>query len=188
MATSEKIPLNNVRLSFPKLFKARAFKEDQEPRFEAAFLLDPSNKDHAKTIKLIKDTANALLVEHFGKTVPKGIKTCFGLSDETDKEYDGYEGMFWITSSNRQRPVVVNRDRTPLTEADGVIYAGCYVNANITLWVQDNQYGKRINANLRSVQFVRDGEAFGVEPVDAEEEFEPLEDEEGVEETEDYLS
>jgi len=184
MATSEKIALNNVRLSFPRLFKAKSFQEGQEPRFEAAFLLDPSNKDHAKTIKLIESTAKELLTEHFGKTVPKGVKNCFGLSEDAGKEYDGYADMFFITSSNRQRPVVVNRDRTPVTEEDGVIYAGCYVNANVTLWVQDNQFGKRVNANLRSVQFVKDGEAFGVEPVVADEEFEELDEDS---EKEDYL-
>lgn len=176
MATSEKIPLVNVRLSFPKLFKAKAFQEGQDPRFEAAFLLDPSDKAHAKTIKLIEETAKTLLTEHFGKTIPKGIKYCFGLSEDAGKEYDGYEGMFFITSATKQRPVVVGRDRAPLAEEDGKIYAGCYVNANITLWVQDNQFGKRVNANLRSVQFVKDGEAFGVEPVVADDEFEALED------------
>ena len=38
-----------------------------------------------------------------------------------------------------------------------------------------NEFGKRINANLRAVQFVKDGEAFGVKPVDAEDEFDVLE-------------
>ena len=31
----------------------------------------------------------------------------------------------------------------------------------MTLWAQNNGYGKRINAQLDGVQFVRDGEAFG---------------------------
>ena len=40
----------------------------------------------------------------------------------------------------------------------------------------DNQYGKRINATLRGVQFVSDGEPFaGGQPADADE-FDILED------------
>jgi hypothetical protein len=68
-----------------------------------------------------------------------------------------------------------------LAEDDGVLYSGCYVNMTVTLWTQDNEYGKRVNANLRAVQFVKDGEAFGVAPVDAEEEFDEveIEDDEG---------
>ncbi len=45
----------------------------------------------------------------------------------------------------------------------------------IRLWYQDNHYGKRINASLRNVQFVKDGEPFGAKPVAPEEDFEALE-------------
>ncbi|MWN55950.1 ssDNA-binding protein, partial [Escherichia coli] len=38
--------------------------------------------------------------------------------------------------------------------------AGCYVNAVIDIWAQDNNFGKRINASLGGVQFLRDGDAF----------------------------
>jgi len=48
-----------------------------------------------------------------------------------------------------------------LTENDNRIYAGCYVNAIVVLWAQNNNYGKRINANLLGVQFVADGSPFG---------------------------
>jgi hypothetical protein len=54
----------------------------------------------------------------------------------------------------------VDRDRSLITEDDNKLYAGCYVNAIIELWVQDNSYGKRVNANLLGVQFFKDGEPF----------------------------
>jgi hypothetical protein len=59
------------------------------------------------------------------------------------------------------RPTVINRDRTPLTAADGVIYSGCHGNVQVEVWAQDNSYGKRINAQLLGVQFTRDGDSFG---------------------------
>jgi hypothetical protein len=179
MATSEPIALKNARLSFPHLFDPRPFRQGQTPNFQASFLLDPSDKKHAKIIKAIKKTAKQLAEEHF-KTIPKGMLYCFG--DGDDKEYDGYEGQFYLSSTNKTRPTVVDRDRTPLVAEDGKPYAGCFVNGSITLWVQDNEYGKRINANLRAVQFVKDGEAFGVKPVDASEEFADLEDDDDGEE------
>jgi len=55
-------------------------------------------------------------------------------------------------------------------EENGKPYAGCYVNMSIRLWAQDNQFGKRVNAQLRAVQFVKDGEAFGDKPVDPQKE------------------
>ena len=176
MPTSDIIKLANVRLSFPRLFRPRAFQPGQDPRFEATFLLDPSDKAHAASIKEIQDTAQAILEEHFNGKVPKGVVMCFGDADEDDKEYDGYQGMFYISTSNKTKPTIVGRKLEELDEQSGVPYAGCYVNTNLTLWVMDNQFGKRVNANLRIVQFVRDGEAFGVRPADAAEEFEVLDD------------
>lgn len=180
MADSEKITLKNVRLSFPRLFEPRAFEEGQKKRYEATFLLDPTDKEHAKTIKEIKKQAAKVAREKWPNGIPKRLPTNFGLADEEGLEYDGYEGMFYFRTARPgdSRPTVVNRDRTPLSAEDGVIYAGCYVNATVTIWAQDNQFGKRLNGNLRAVQFVKDGEAFGAPPVDAEEEFDELPDDE----------
>jgi hypothetical protein len=51
------------------------------------------------------------------------------------------------------------------------------VNTNVTLWTQDNKFGKAIRANLRIVQFVKDGKAFsGSAPANADDEFEALGD------------
>ena len=41
-----------------------------------------------------------------------------------------------------------------------------------------NSFGKRINANLYGVQFVKDGEAFGMGPVDVTDDFDDLSDDE----------
>lgn len=51
------------------------------------------------------------------------------------------------------------------------------MNASIELWAQDNkQFGKRINAQLRGVQFLRDGDAFAAGSPASEDEFEDLGD------------
>ena len=51
--------------------------------------------------------------------------------------------------------------RNELVESSGKPYSGCYVNAIIECWAQDNkEFGKRINFGLKGVQFLRDGDAF----------------------------
>lgn len=176
MPTTEVIKLKNVRLSFPRLFEPKSFRQGQEPRFEATFLLDPSNAEHAAIKKHIKAEATRIAKEHFGEKadLKKILKDNLCYYDGDTKEYDGYAGMWCIATSNKTRPTVVDQKRNPLVAADGKPYAGCFVNATITLWVMDNEFGKRVNANLRGVQFLRDGEPFGVKPVDAEEEFDDL--------------
>jgi hypothetical protein len=171
--TSDVIQLKNVRLSFPHLFKAKAFSKEQEAKFQATFLLDPSDKDHAAAIKQIKKAAKAVLIEKFGEMPEKGdYKLCFGMAKDhpKKKKYEGYEGMFYIATSNTIAPNCIDRRKQEVVESDGVLYAGAYVHTNITLWPQDHpQGGKGVNANLRIVQFFRDGDAFGTAKASADE-------------------
>lgn len=172
------IKLRCVRLSFCQaLFSAKSF-EDSERKFSSTFLLD--KKIHAKEIKEVEAAVAKLAKEKFKGKVPGSMSSC--LRDGTEKDHlGGYdETMMFIAAHNKKRPVVVDREVNPVAEEDDLIYAGCYVNAAISLWVQDNKWGKRVNAQLRAVQFVKDGEAFGADPIDASEEFEALEEEDDL--------
>jgi len=151
-----KIKLNNVRLSFPSLYRKAVF-GGEETKYEATFLIDKVTG--AAKIAEIEAAIDAVVKEkHKGKK-PAPDKLC--LKDGNEIDYDGYDGCMSIKASSSKRPLVIGTDRAPLTEDDGKPYAGCYVNAIVELWGQDNQYGKRVNANLLAVQFVKDGAPFG---------------------------
>lgn len=180
------VKLSNVRLSFPHLFTARAVNEGDKPKFSCNLILD--DEKHAKLIRTLERAIDKVADEHWKGKVPKTLKICLRDGDEyADK--DGYgEGTHFLTASSDKRPPVVDRDMTPIADEDDKVYAGCYVNVTIRLWAQDNKYGKRVNAALRAVQFVKDGDAFGAEPIDAENEFDALdEDPDEEEEGEDLL-
>lgn len=166
------VKLDGVRLSFPHLFQPHSMEEGQEKKFSAVFLLD--DEKHATLIAHIEKLIDRCALDQYKKKI--SFKRC--LRDGAEKpEMDGYgEGTHFISAARKTRPAVVNRDRSPVTEEDGIIYAGCYVNASIRLWAQDNKWGKRVNAELRAVQFLRDGDSFGAGKVDPEEEFEEVTD------------
>lgn len=149
--------IKNVRLSFPSLFEATSM-DDSKPKYRATLILP---KDHPQ-LEDINAAIEKCIKEKWGKDRPsaKVLKIC--LRDGEEKEMDGFgpEVMFF-NASNVTRPTVLDRDKSPLTEKDGKPYAGCYVNVVVDFWAQDNQYGKRVNASLGGVQFVRDGDAFG---------------------------
>jgi hypothetical protein len=176
--TSDVIKLKNVRLSFPEITKPKAFQEGQTPKYQATFLLNPSDKEGAAQIKMLQQEIKAVLTEHYGKDIPKGIKLCLKDNAKEEKEYAGYEGQWFVSTSNTARPGLAGRDpRIPLNAEDieELFYPGAVVNGTLTLWVQDNQYGKRVNANLRGIQFVKNGERLGgVAPVEAESEFDVI--------------
>ena len=151
-----KIKLQGVRLSFPSLFRKAVF-QGEETKYEATLLLD--KEKHADTIAEINEAIKKGIADNFkGAKIPAD-KICFKDGDTID--YDGYAGCMSIKAANNKRPMVIDRDKSPLTEDDNKIYAGCYVNAVIELWFQNNGFGKRVNANLLGVQFLKDGEPFG---------------------------
>lgn len=198
---AEKIPqvvitAKDVRGAFLRIHKAEARKDPKtgEPRGKAKFsgtlLFDPSRVDHAATIKEIKADAKRILDTRYGVgTWPKanpatglgGLIMCFGNGNDLPKIYDGYKDMWYLKLSDTNRPLLGNRAGKAVVEGDPQCpYSGCYVNAKISLWAYDNE-SKGINANFRSLQFVRDGEAFGGGGNrSAEDEFEALGDTAGA--------
>jgi hypothetical protein len=191
--TGEVIKLKGVRLSFPTLDIARAPKgvAGAKESFGATFLLDPATD--MEQIKLINNEINRLRKEAWGGPHPKekllpGAKTpeCFGKGDlktNNDGEiYAGYEGMYFVSGKNDNRPLALigKREMNDPKAIAQQFYGGCYVNANINFWVQDNDFGKAIRCGLRGVQFLRDGEAFGGGRASADE-FDNVDEGEGME-------
>ena len=149
------------RLSFEHIFQPDA-SEGSAPAYSASILIPKGDAQIAQIQDAIqkvadekwKSKAAALL-----KGLVASEKIC--LRDGDNKTYDGYQDMMYLSARNSIRPTVVDRKCAPVTEADGLIYSGCYVVARVELWAQDNKNGKRINAKLLGIQFVKDGERFG---------------------------
>lgn len=175
------IKILNARLSFPEIWKPKAVNEGDTPRFSCSLLL--TKEDQLDQIQMIKaaiwelaKTSKEFGGEEMAKKLLKTHKLHVPLHDGEEKDYEGYgpEIMF-MSCSTTKRPSVVDRDLTTLVESDGRPYAGCYVNAVVRLWPQVHpKGGKRINCELRGLQFVKDGDAFGAPPFKPEEAFEAL--------------
>jgi hypothetical protein len=169
-----RIMLRGVRLAFPNLFEPGTVNGEGEPRYSAAFII-PADHPQLKEIEAKMAAVAADKWKDKGPSQLAGLKkqNKVALHDGDEKpNYDGFPGNFFISASAKvdSRPTVLNTDKTPLTERDGRIYAGCWVNASLDFWAQDNGYGKRINAQLRGVQFLRDGDAFSAgRPADSDE-------------------
>lgn len=158
-----KVKLDSVRLAFPQLFEPRAFGEEgSDPAYGASFIFP---KEHP-AFKLINEAINAVAVEKWEKKaaeILKQLRTADKIclhDGDAKPDYVGFAGNFFIASRNKARPLIIDRDKSPLTALDGKPYAGCYVNATVDVWAQANKFGKRVNATLSGVQFLKDGDAF----------------------------
>ena len=149
-----KIKIKNARLSFPSLFRKSSF-NGEEGKYEATFLIPKKGNE-----EWYEETMAEIEALKKDKKIKVASDKVF-IKDGDDIDYDGYEGCWAVKASNNKRPTCLDRTRSAVTEDDELFYAGCYVNAVVEPWAQNNQYGKRINANLLGVQFVKDGEPFG---------------------------
>lgn len=173
-----KIKIRNVRLAFPKLWTPEAFGPGAAEKYQCTLLID---NDEEATLAMVRDTIEDVGAEQWKSWGEKkfrgGVKVRALLDGEEKSQYDGFEGCHFVNASNTKRPKIRDKDgETDLWEKDGRPYGGCYVNAILDIWAQDNKYGKAINAALLGVQFVRDGDSFGGGSTASEDDFDAIED------------
>jgi hypothetical protein len=169
-----RILLKDVRLAFPNLFEPTTVNGEGKPRYSATLLMPA---DHAQ-LEEIKRKIDAIAKEKWREKATALLAGLYktgkvALHDGDEKaQYDGFPGNFFVTAAAQENaaPTVIDRDRSPLSQRSGRPYAGCYVNASLEFWAQDNAYGKRINCTLRGIQFFKDGDSFSAgRPADADE-------------------
>jgi hypothetical protein len=163
--------VSNVRLSYPHLFKPWAKNPEKEtPKYSGRFLLDKTTQ--AEDIKALQKHIKGLMEEYFKGRI-KNDALFFRDGGDTGKPEQ--ENMWLIAANEERPPQLLNRNKKPVKESDDLLYAGAYVNVMIRPWKQTNVHGKRINANLLAVQYVKEGERFGAERPDASEAFDEVE-------------
>lgn len=170
------IMLVDVRLAFPEFWVAKKVNEQGKAAFSATFLFPPDHPNVERIKAGIAKTAQQKWGEKAGAILQALVaadKVCLH-NGNSKSNLEGYAGMLFVSARGPMRPLVIDVDKSVLTEADGKPYSGCYVNAQIALWAQQNNYGKRINAQLRGVQFLRDGDAFSGGGVSDPDEFETV--------------
>ncbi len=171
-----KLHLKDVRLSFCNVHDAKAVNGQGDPKFSTAAILPRTHPQLAEIVGALKKVATdkwGAKGEEVYTALKAGDKLCLHDGD-SKAEIDAYKSNLFINASNKQRPLVIDGQRNPLVAADGKPYSGCYGNVIVEVWAQDNQFGKRINASLLGVQFVKDGERLAGGGVAAADDFEAI--------------
>lgn len=155
---------NFCRLAFAQhLFEAGTVGGEGKPAFSLTALVPPGHP----VLKKLAEAEEAVAKEKWGAKADAVLRSIRAAgkgvvkNGDTKAEYDGYAGNMFVSCRSEKRPLVIDRDLSPLVQADGRLYSGCYAHVQIEVWAQDNSYGKRINAQLTGVMFSRDGDSFG---------------------------
>lgn len=162
------VVIKNVRIAFPELYVPKPFGGTGPARCSAQLLMDPNTPHGQANIQAVQKAIVEVATEKWKEKARDMVRSfaakaelCLHNGNEKS-EYAGFPGMMFVSSSNDKPPVVVDENKRVLTAVNhnGKIYSGCFVNAQIDVWAQDNQYGKKVNATLVAVQYHAQGEAF----------------------------
>ncbi len=195
MATVDigEVKLIDVRLSFLEVFdpaKDRPSKEDPtgktiiKGQYKGNALMEKGTPATIANLAKLKAAGDALKAAKWGPDPAKWLKfkpdrVC--LRDGDLENWEGYDGCFYVSANSPDQPVIIDRVKDAngrwenLTKANGgtkKIYSGARGNMIVRMWIQDNEHGMRMNAELKVVQFRQHGDPFSgrvpVDPNDAE--------------------
>jgi hypothetical protein len=160
-----RIMLRDVRQSFMCYWKPEPFPNstDPTPYFSGTYLLPA---DHPQLPEL-KKICLELCVEKWGKTKGPAIYKAIQMTGKiflrdgnAKPDYDGFPGNWFISARSKVMPSYFDGQKQPITEAQGVLYSGCYVNVSLEMFAY-TKGNNGLGARQRGVQFLRKGDAFG---------------------------
>lgn len=179
MSNATRVMLTGVRLAFPVLEEPEQFQGQGKPRYSATLLMERDSANHKAILAAMEAAAN----EKWPGKGPAAVKGLFAsgktalVDGNTKEQYDGFEDKMALGAHSQASapPRLLDGQKNELPRNTGVIYPGCYVNASVEIWAQDNQYGKRLNAQLRGVQFAAAGDSFAAGTAASPDEFDVVE-------------
>jgi hypothetical protein len=162
---------SGVILSYPALFKRKKFPgQEGEGKFGGRFMFPEESM--AKEIAFLRKEVDAMAKE--ARVNIAADKKCFRDGALTGKPED--EGYWYLQASESQKPTTIDRSKREIDESADLLYGGAIVAVQFGMWVQNNDFGKRVNANLYGVQFLEHGKRFGKPRPTKDDGFEQFED------------
>lgn len=162
------ILIKGVRFSYPHVLVPKAGTDDAgkptAPTFGIVGMMP--KRTHVAAKDLLKEAIQDILTANKIAELP-AARLFLRNGDEEGKSpgKEMYKGHFLFSAREQESrpPSVRDKDgRTKLGRTDASrVYGGCWGNVLIRPWYQNNSYGKRMNAGLSAVQFLRDDAAFG---------------------------
>jgi hypothetical protein len=173
MATNQNVMTPKFRASFANMFRpGKAMEDGQEPKYGVMMLFD---KD--ADLGALKKAALEAVTDKWGPDKakwPKNLRLPF--RDQGEKEGDAYvKGAFFITATSKQKPGLVDQRNQPIID-EAEFYSGCYARATVRAFAYDKAGNRGVAFGLQNVQKLADGEPLGGARRKAEDEFEPISD------------
>lgn len=168
-----------VRFSYANVWEAKSTKQQDgtvtPPKFSITCLIPKTDiAGLAKVQKAVNAALAAGITEKWKGKKPANLKMPIHDGDEKYNEdetkYAAYEGMWYITASNKVQPKIVNAAVEQILERDQ-FYSGCWGKASLRFFAFDN-VSKGVGCQLNNLQKLNDGENLGGGRSNPEDDFE----------------
>ena len=179
---NERVFIRGARLSFPSLDEPREAMAGQgDPKYQATFLLEPSNHSVQLIQRAVMSVASAMWGDRAAQVLQNPEKNPLKRGDDKERVPEGYHGMLYIAARSKNPPEL--RDANPhilITDQRSIrekFVAGYKVNGFVDIYPYEvkNASGATIKsgiaASLVSVQFAGYADAFSGVAKPAESEY-----------------
>lgn len=179
---NERVFIRGARLSFPSLDEPREAMAGQgDPKYQATFLLEPSNPSVPLIQRAVMSVASAMWGDRAAQVLQNPEKNPLKRGDDKERVPEGYAGMLYIAARSKNPPEL--RDANPrilITDQRSIrekFVAGYKVNGFVDIYPYEvkNAAGATIKsgiaASLVSVQFAGYADAFSGVAKPAESEY-----------------
>lgn len=162
---STKVVTGKVRFSFVNIWEPREPQGGGDPKFSVTLLIPKSDTATLEKIKAaITEARDNYCAKNGASALPQKPNHTLhdgnGMRDSGDPYGPECKGCYVITVSSKQKPVIVDNMRNPITDP-GEVYSGCYGRAAINFYGYNANGKKGVSAGLLSIQKLHDGEPFG---------------------------
>lgn len=163
---STKVVSGKVRFSFCHIFEPQEPQGGGDPKYSVTLLIPKSDTATLEKMKAAIAEARENFCKRNGASALPAkpnhtLKDGDGTRDNGDPFGPECKGCYVITVSSKQKPVIVDAFRNPVTDP-AEVYSGCYGRAAINFFGYNTNGKKGISAGLLSIQKLHDGTPFGV--------------------------
>lgn len=162
---STKVTTGKVRFSFVNVWEPQEALGGGEPKYNITLLIPKSDTATVEKMKAAIAEARENFCSRNGQNAlpAKPVHTLHdgdGVRASGEPYGPECKGCYVITVSSKQKPVIVDNMRNPITDP-GEVYSGCYGRASINFYGYSMNGKKGISAGLLAIQKLHDGTPFG---------------------------
>ena len=162
---STKVVTGKVRFSYAHVFEPQAPLNGGDPKYSVTLLIPKSDTATIEKIKAaIAEARENFCKRNGSNALPQKPNHTLHDGDGQRDSGEDYgpecKGCYVITVSSKNKPVIVDAFRNPVTDP-AEVYSGCYGRASINFYGYSQAGKKGVSAGLLSIQKLHDGEPFG---------------------------